>query len=515
MTMPSTATRVPSPIRIRAAAAAAGLIGLGLLAGAPAGADEGDDRVRDTVVKVFATMRAPEPVRPWMKASPREGTGTGIVIEGKRILTNAHVVLYASQVFIQPNESGQKLPATVEAIAPGIDLALLKLDDESFFDGRTPLERVAKLPEVKDSVVVYGYPTGGDSQSVTKGIVSRIEYTGYGNQTSGLRIQVDAAINPGNSGGPALVDDKMIGVAFLKLGTADNIGYIIPTEEVDLFLADVKDGTYDGKPALFDGYQTLENDALIARLGLPKGTQGMIVHHTAGDDDATPLKKWDVVTRIGDQPVDSVGKIQAGPNLRLDFRYAVQRSAKDGKVAMTLIRDGKEMAVDVPVPSRRPMLIDSLQGRYPSYFVYGPMVFSPASAEFVSAFDRQAGFASFLAAIGSPLALRRGEEVDFPGEELVIVTAPFFPHRIAKGYGNPFSKVVEEVNGTRVKNLKHLVELLRDCKDDYITIDFADRASETLVFVRSEVEAATEEILTDNGVRRQASDDLLPVWESK
>jgi hypothetical protein len=34
----------------------------------------------------------------------------------------------------------------------------------------------AKLPEVKDSVMVYGYPTGGSSLSITKGIVSRIEF---------------------------------------------------------------------------------------------------------------------------------------------------------------------------------------------------------------------------------------------------------------------------------------------------------------------------------------------------
>ncbi len=110
-------------------------------------------------------------------------------------------------------------------------------------------------------MLVYGYPQGGSTLSITKGIVSRIEFAGYNEGISGVRIQVDAAINPGNSGGPALVDGKMVGLIFSKLTQADNIGYIIPSEEIDLFLKDVADGTYDGKPSMHEALQTFENDA--------------------------------------------------------------------------------------------------------------------------------------------------------------------------------------------------------------------------------------------------------------
>jgi hypothetical protein len=81
------------------------------------------------------------------------------------------------------------------------------------------------------------------------------------------------------------------------------------------------------------------------------------------------------------------------------------------------------------------------------------------------------------------------------------------------GYSNPFTKVVKDVNGVRIRNLRHLVETLRDSRDKYVTISFDDQASETIVFNREEVLAATEVILTDNGVRQQASDDLRAVWE--
>ena len=111
------------------------------------------------------------------------------------------------------------------------------------------------------------------------------------------------------------------------------------------------------------------------------------------------------------------------------------------------------------------MLIESLQGRYPSYFVYGPLVFSTVSREFCAAIDRPGSpVSAALAIMGSPLVTRRGDRPAFEGEELVVVTSPMFPHAIAKGYDNPLSKVVKEINGVPVKNLRHFVELLRDTK---------------------------------------------------
>ena len=246
----------------------------------------GSGTIENSVVKIFATVRYPDPYRPWTKQSPSDQTGSGVVIEGKRILTNAHVVNYASQVQIQANQAGDKISATVEAIAPGIDLAVLKLEDGTFFDAHPPLARAKVLPDSKDVVLTYGYPEGGNSLSITKGIISRVEFDAYNFPVSGLRIQIDAAINPGNSGGPAVVGDKMIGLTFSRLNGADNIGYIIPNEEINLFLQDIADGHYDGKPAMYDDLQTLENPALRSFLKLPSAVEGTVVHKPYKDDPA-------------------------------------------------------------------------------------------------------------------------------------------------------------------------------------------------------------------------------------
>jgi S1-C subfamily serine protease len=468
-------------------------------------------RVEASVVKVFSTLRRPDYYKPWTKEPADEVSGSGVIIEGKRILTNAHVVLYASQIQVQAYQAGDKVSASVVAIAPGIDLALLKLDDEKLFATHAALKRAPELPDVKDAVMAYGFPTGGTNLSITKGIVSRIEFAPYNRPVSGMRIQIDAAINHGNSGGPAVVGDKMIGLAFSSLGGTQNIGYIIPNEEIELFLKDVADGRYDGKPALFEDMQTLENPALRAFLKLPADVQGIVVHEPYTRTGASPLRTWDVITKIGDAPVDDQGMVQIG-SLRIRFAYLVQKLAKNGKVPLTIVRGGKPMTVQLPVSPNYPMLIPDKPGEYPEYFIYGPLVFSSATSGLLGYGFRELGGSGSM--FTSPLVRRMTDGPAFAGEELVVVPSPFLPHKLVQGYGNPAGSVIKAVNGVAIKNLRHLVEVLRDNKSEFLTLEVAQRGGETYVFSRKELEGSTEELLNDNGIRSQGSPDLMKVWSA-
>lgn len=481
----------------------------------PAAASESiPNNIENAVVKVFSTMRYPDPSRPWTKQAPTEVTASGVVIEGDHILTNAHAVLYASQVQVQANQAGDKISATVVAVAPGIDLAILKLDDAAFFKAHAPIARASALPRIKDAVLAYGFPTGGTSLSITKGIVSRIEFVPYNFPVSGLRIQIDAAINPGNSGGPAVAGDQMIGLAFSRFNDAQNIGYIIPNEEIELFLQDIADGHYDGKPAMYDDLQTLENPALRTFLKIDKSVEGMVVHRPFQSDASYPLKEWDVITHIADTPVDDQGMIKLGADLRVNFRYLIQNVAKKGRLALTVVRGGRSVQVQLPVSADRPTLIPSLNGEYPPYFVYGPLVFSKATLEYIGLLSN-VNVLHVLSFMRSPLVTRRTDPPDAEREELVLVSSPFFPHKLSQGYSNPSGGVVYSVNGTRIRSLRHLVALLRDLKDEFVTFEFDQRGGEALVFPNKEMVAATEEILTDNGVRAQGSADTLAVWRTK
>jgi S1-C subfamily serine protease len=481
---------------------------------ASAGEAGAESSIEDSVVRIFVAQRGPAANAPWNRVS-REVTGSGLVIEGNRILTNAHVVTFAAQLQIQGQQGGDKYIATVESVATAMDLAVLKVEDPAFFTGRKPIVRSDKLPSIKDNVLVYGFPTGGQALSITKGIVSRIEFTGYNYPTSGLRIQIDAAINPGNSGGPALVDDRMIGIAFSNLGGAQGIGYIIPNEEIELFLKDVGDGRYDGKPTFHDDVQTLENPALRAYMKLPAEAHGVVVRTPYSGATGNPLREWDLITEMGGTPVNDQGLVALSGNLKVSFRYLAQRHARDGKVPVTVIREGKARKLEIPVPPWRPLLIPSLEGETPQWFIYGALPFTAASYQLAALLTRNAGAAEAMLRMGSPLFTQRADYPTPEQQELVVFAAPFFPHRLVNGYSSAPNGVIHSLNGVRVRSLAHLVEMLRDTKEDFLVFRLASARGETFVFPRADMQAATEQVLRENGIREQGSPELISIWQKK
>src|SRR5262245_13393258 len=473
------------------------------------------DQIRDLVVKIHATQHSPDLLRPWTKSAPRQVKGSGVVISGNRILTNAHVVKYASQIYVQPNQSASYIPARVEAMTPGMDLAVLKLDDETFFENRGVLPFAQELPRVKDAINVYGYPTGGTELSVTQGIISRIEYTDYYYQAAGLRIQVDAALNFGNSGGPAVSDGKLVGLVFSLIQNAQNIGYLIPVEEIQLFLNDIADGVYDGKPRTDDLIQTVENQALRKKLGLPKDITGIMVAQPSRNDPDYPLKEWDVITQIGGTPIDSDGKVTIRYDLRLSASYLVQKYAKNGILPITVFRAGKLLPINLPASSKRELVIPYLLDAQPRYFIFGPFVFSQTTQDYIERLGNQRS--TTFGRQPSPLFTRRFDRPAFDNEELVAVVSPLFPHRITRGYDDPNRSVLSEVNGVPIRNLRHLVEFLRDNRDEQISFKFSSAGvltHETMVFNRADLNEATGKILEENGIRYPISADLRAVWEA-
>ena len=262
---------------------------------------------------------------------------------------------------------------------------------------------------------------------------------------------------------------------------------------------------------MHDQLQTLENDALRGFLGLDRKVSGMVVHDPDRDDADYPLKEWDLITKIGDYEIDNVGMVRLSDGLRVRFQYLIQKLAENGKVPLSLIRKGEPIAAELPVSNMYPKLIESLRGRYPSYFVFGPLVFSAVTSDLLS--RHRAGLLG-LEPDRQPARDAAGRQASVStGSNWSIVASPMFPHRLAVGYSNPFTKVVKEVNGVRIKNLRHLVETLRDCKEKYITISFDDRAQRD------------DRLQSPGGPRRHRRDPhrqrrppagvrrLAPVWE--
>ncbi|MBL9131649.1 MAG: trypsin-like peptidase domain-containing protein, partial [Verrucomicrobiaceae bacterium] len=181
----------------------------------------------DGIVNIEVSVLFPDFREPWNAGQPSGGSGTGFLIGKNRFLTNAHVVSNATRILIRTTNDPEPHPAKIVHIAHDCDLALIEAEDASHFEKLQPLD-FGGIPRLNTEVIAIGYPIGGERMSVTRGVVSRIDFRPYShtNVDSHLCIQVDAAINPGNSGGPVVQDGKVVGVAFQGFSgrVAQNVG---------------------------------------------------------------------------------------------------------------------------------------------------------------------------------------------------------------------------------------------------------------------------------------------------
>ena len=304
-------------------------------------------RVADSLVRIQATSQEPNYRAPWSGGEVASGVGAGFIVTGHRIMTNAHVI--SNVRFLTVSKEGDPKPyaARVVHIAHDCDLALLTVDSPNFFKNTVPLD-FGGIPAIESTVSVYGYPIGGDRLSVTRGVVSRIDFQTYSHSgvDSHLTIQIDAAINPGNSGGPVLQDGKVVGVAFQGYSgdVAQNVGYMIPTPVIRRFLKDVEDGHYDSYMDLTISYHPLHNPAMRKALGLTDGDSGVFVGNVyEGGVSEGRLQPGDVLLSIDGLPIASDGTVSMDGE-PVEMAEVVERKFKGERVEFEVLRDGKQMS---------------------------------------------------------------------------------------------------------------------------------------------------------------------------
>jgi len=88
--------------------------------------------VRESMVKIYCVENTPDYDNPWNMSGPGSSSGSGCVIKGNLILTNAHVV--SDQTFLQARLYGQskKYTAKVVSVSHESDLALITVDNPAF-----------------------------------------------------------------------------------------------------------------------------------------------------------------------------------------------------------------------------------------------------------------------------------------------------------------------------------------------------------------------------------------------
>lgn len=453
-----------------------------------------------SVVRIESAVQVPDYATPWNSGRFGGGIGTGFVIGKNRFLTNAHVVSNTRRLLITIHGSPRKYPAKVEFIAHDCDLAVLSVDDFTDF-AKFPILELGEVPKLESQVRVIGYPIGGERLSVTRGVVSRIDFSAYSHSRADqhLIVQIDAAINPGNSGGPVIQDGKVVGVAFQGLRQADNTGYIIPTPVVNRFLKDISDGTYDHYADLAISTFPLFNSAMRTALKLPDDNVGVLVTNVSptGSCDGI-LKTGDVLAAIDGYAVDSAGQIILGGE-NVDLNEVVERKFAGDKVKLHYFSGGEWLDREVelkPLPQSRIYAIQ--YEKKPRYIVFAGLVFQPLDTNLFAAskFDDvnvRRLYADYVPKGG------------FTKRDDIVVLTRIQNDPINSQLGSFAGLAVDKINGVEVKSLKHANELLHpETKPEFFVIELFG-GQRPVVIPGDAVDAADKRVRKLYGIDRAAN----------
>jgi len=413
--------------------------------------------------------------------SPNEGfpglqqsQGSGFVLDQDgHIATNNHVVEGASQIEITFSD-GTAVPAELVGADPDSDLAVIKVSVAQ--EMLKPIEFAdSKQVRVGQLAIAIGNPFGL-SGTMTVGIVSALERSipaGATSQGSSYSIpdiiQTDAPINPGNSGG-VLVNSQgqLIGVpTAIESSTGSNagIGFAVPTSIVQRVVpALIKDGKYShswlgisaadltpAQAAAMDLPET-QRGALVMNVvqGSPAEKAGLVASAQPVTIDGTQtVVGGDVITAIDNEPVRAMNDLIA---------YLTSNTSAGQKVTLTLLRDRKEIKLDV-ILGERPSTSQAAQNPSSPEQRQRPRTGSSAylgvstlavDADVIEAMDLPAGTTGLLV-----VSVQDGSPADMAGLKGGVRPA-LVQGRLTQLGGD----VITAINGKTVSNRQQLIDFL-------------------------------------------------------
>ncbi|MGB8332111.1 MAG: trypsin-like peptidase domain-containing protein [Polyangiales bacterium] len=452
-----------------------------------------------SMVQFFVYSDPPDLAVPWQTEGASLYGGSGVIIAGRRILTNAHVVEHAVGIEVKRADASERFPARVTFISHDADLALVEVRDEDFFRGASAVP-IGEMPGLQQEVQVWGFPEGGKTLSITSGIVSRIEVDTYA-QTGRrlLSTQIDAAINSGNSGGPVLSGDRIVGIAMQTLEEAENVGYMIPTPVIRHFLQDVKDGRYDGVPQLGLRAQNMESESQRLAAGMSPGQSGALVMRVDyGGPAFAALRPHDVLLAIDGHPIANDLTV-AWPGIgRVHFSMVYQSRQIGEQVRVLVLRNGRMLTETIVLKAHTSLVPGRRSTERPRYLVFAGLVFQPLSGDYLDYFrDPPPNLLS--AAWNHGVTKERRE---------VILMQRVLPDPVNRGYQSWEDEVVRLVNGVPPRDMTHLAELIDQAQGRWLRVLMED--GHLLTVDREAAKAAGERVLDAYGIAEDRYLGLSP-----
>lgn len=285
------------------------------------------------------------------------GAGSGFIVsEDGLVLTNKHVVIDDSAEYTVFTSDGQKYKAKVLALDPVQDLAVIKIEaPEKKF--KPAILGDSSSIQIGQGVIAIGNALGEFSNTVSVGVVSGLQrtisassHTGDFSEILEGIIQTDAAINSGNSGGPLVnLKGEVIGINTANAQGAQSIGFALP---INLAKKDIQQVVKNNKiiyPFLGVRYILIdeivkEEQKLSVDYGalISKGPNGEAAVEKGSGAEKAGIKENDIILEINGEKI----------NVKNSMSTLIQKYNAGDKIKLHILRDGKEMNVDVTLGER-------------------------------------------------------------------------------------------------------------------------------------------------------------------
>ncbi|HSC25076.1 MAG TPA: trypsin-like peptidase domain-containing protein [Candidatus Babeliales bacterium] len=467
------------------------------------------DRVRDTVIQLFAQVSATDLLEPYK--TPQQGTacGSGFLINDQAyVVTNAHVVISAKTVWGQLPSLGKRIiDMKVIGMSPEHDLALLQVTQEGRDLITKELGGIPYLPlgdsdlvRRSDDVLALGYPLGQQSFKSTNGIISGHEHH---------LIQMSAPINPGSSGGPLLnVRGEVIGVNSSGVTEAQNVGYAIPINILKTILNDLYTVKILRKPFLGVRFNN-STETLTKFLGNPLPGGCYIIETVKGSPfEKAGIMRGDMIYEINGHAVDMYGDMSVpwSEDKISIINYPLRLSIGD-TVNVVVFRKGQKKTFTVPFGLADPQAIRSVYPGYETidYEIFGGMVVQELNVNHIRMLGEHAS------------GLRKYSELKYQSEPVVIITHVFPDSQLYRGRNMPLGATLHEINGVKIKTLNDFRQAIKNSvTKEYLTISAADnitRSAETIFVVLEMNKIIQEEPRLARDYRYQLSETVKEVLQ--
>ena len=438
-------------------------------------------KLRNAVAQVFSQIAEFDWLQPYKTPRQSQANGSAFFInpEGE-LISNAHVVDQAKSIFIQiPSLGKQMIDVQVIGVSKERDIALLRVKPDGLKKikqvlGAVPYLTFGDSDAVRraDEIMALGYPLGQQSLKSTTGVVSGSEKH---------MIQISAPINPGNSGGPAInIDGQVIGINTAGVLTAQNVGYIVPINEVKIILDDLHKVKLLRKPYLGIFFNPAANGQLTQYLGNPEPGGCYVVELLENSPLAKAgVKGGDMIYSINGHQVDVYGEMNVPwSEDKISLIDYISRLVLGQDVHLVVYRSGKKKEFAVKFSQCE---LPPVRTKYPEYEnidyeVIGGMVIMEMALNHIPLLVQ-------VASNSSAAAMLKYEDPKTHLKPVLIITHILPDSQAQRSRSLHPAMMISEINGRKVTTLQELRQAFKDgFESGYLTVKTTENILVALPF---------------------------------